>query len=383
MRDLASLSGKAACPRCNQKLTPEHVASEKKAAQERIQALDKEIKEMSGELLSAQGKAEAAKKKLDELTKKDAENRQRKLEIERGAKDEEALLADIEKIKDGLSGAGYSGESLKEVEDRVSELGEIEARIKVFAGEMKREAHYAKEAAAKEELFNRLVAEEKKLSAESEKLVYDEALLEDLRRRRESMLSQKSATSLEVERANSRMREGELKEADIVSKKKELADIRKKEKDLSSETALIKEARDMFHTDKGVAKYLREKYIRQLSILLTQHFRRINQNPKYRDIVFDKDYELEIRTAEGSFTVDQLSGGEKVQLAIALRVALLELLSPMRLLMLDEPFGSLDRDHRDVLGEALNKIASEGQLIIVTHIPVDSLQLPELDLGGY
>jgi len=64
-------------------------------------------------------------------------------------------------------------------------------------------------------------------------------------------------------------------------------------------------------------------------------------------------------------------------------MALLELLSPMRLLMLDEPFGSLDKDHREALGESLNRIAGEGQLLIVTHIPVDSLQLPGLDLGGY
>jgi DNA repair exonuclease SbcCD ATPase subunit len=66
-----------------------------------------------------------------------------------------------------------------------------------------------------------------------------------------------------------------------------------------------------------------------------------------------------------------------------MRMALLELLSPVRLMILDEPFGSLDKEHREALGEALNKIGGEGQLIIVTHIPVDSLQLPQLELGGY
>jgi len=383
LRDLASLSGKAKCPRCNQALTSQHVAEEKKAAEEEIHKLEKDIKEMSAELLSFQVKSDSAKKKLDELMKKDAENRQRKLEIERGAKEKEALREDVKKIKEALSEAGYSGESLKQSEDRVKELQEIEARISVFSSEIKKEARYVKEAAAKEELLKELLAEEKSLAAESGKLKYDEAVLEDLRRRREGFISQKTTMLLEARDAKSRISEGEIFEAEVLAKKKELSDLKKKEKDLSSEIGLIREAREIFHTDKGVAKYLREKYVKQLSVLLTQHFRRINQNPRYRDITFDKDYELEIRTAEGGFTVDQLSGGEKVQIAIALRIALLELLSPMRLLMLDEPFGSLDRDHRDVLGEALNRIAGEGQLIIVTHIPVDSLQLPELDLGGY
>ena len=193
----------------------------------------------------------------------------------------------------------------------------------------------------------------------------------------------KSAAAVDMEKSNSLLSVGQAKEAELSARKKELADYKEREKELLSATSLMREARGIFHTDKGVVKYLREKYIRQLGILLTEHFRRINQNPKYKDIVFDQDYELEIRGSEGSFSVDQLSGGERVQIAIALRMALLELLSPMRLLMLDEPFGSLDKDHREALGESLNRIAGEGQLLIVTHIPVDSLQLPELDLGGY
>jgi len=82
LKELAALSGKARCPRCNQRLTEEHVIEERRSAEERIKALDNEIKEMSVELLSAQTKAEAIKKKLDALAKIEVENRQRRLEIE-------------------------------------------------------------------------------------------------------------------------------------------------------------------------------------------------------------------------------------------------------------------------------------------------------------
>ena len=383
IKELASLSGKAKCPRCNQRLTESHISEERKAAEDKVLALDREIKELSAELLSTQGKSDAVKKLLDELVKKEIENRQRKCEIEKGAAEEEALSMDVKKIKEGLSEAGYSGESLKEAEAWIKELAGMDARINIYKEEIKKESHFAKELKLKEDLLFKLSAEEKHLSDESAKLSYDDALLEDLRKRREGFMAVKAGSALEMQRANSLLREGQAKEAELSTRKKELADYKVKEKELLSVTGLMREAREIFHTDKGVVKYLREKYIRQLGILLTEHFRRINQNPKYKDIVFDQDYELEIRGSEGSFAVDQLSGGERVQIAIALRMALLELLSPMRLLMLDEPFGSLDKDHREALGESLNRIAGEGQLLIVTHIPVDSLQLPELDLGGY
>ncbi len=383
LKDLASLSGRAKCPRCNQKLTEGHVAEERKTAEDRILALDREIKELSCELLSCQGKADAVKKQLEELVKKELENKQRKQEIEKDAAQEAALRSDLEEIRAGLAKAGYAGESLAEVEGRLKELSGVEARISVYREDIGKEDQYAKELTVKEEIRLKQSSEENLLFRESEKLFYDDGLLEDLRARREGFMSQRSNASLETERAVSLVREGQAKETDISSRRKELSELKTKEKELNVELSLLREARDVFHTDKGVVKYLREKYIRQLGILLTEHFCRISQNPKYKDIVFDQDYELEIRGADGGFSVDQLSGGERVQIALALRMALLELLSPVRLLILDEPFGSLDKDHREALGESLNRIAGEGQLLIVTHIPVDSLQLPELDLGGY
>jgi len=383
LKELASLSGKAKCPRCNQRLTDSHISEERSKAEDKVLVLDREIKELSAELLSTQGKSEAVKTLLDELVKKEIENRQRKSELEKGVAEEEALRLDVKNIQEELSEAGYAGESLKEAESKIKELAGIDARVNVYKDEIKKESHFAKELKLKEELLFKLSEEEKRLSDESARLTYDDALLEDLRKRREGFMAVKSAAAVDMEKSNSLLSIGQAKEAELSARKKELADYNEREKGLLSATSLMREAREIFHTDKGVVKYLREKYIRQLGILLTEHFRRINQNPKYKDIVFDQDYELEIRGSEGSFSVDQLSGGERVQIAIALRMALLELLSPMRLLMLDEPFGSLDKDHREALGESLNRIAGEGQLLIVTHIPVDSLQLPELDLGGY
>jgi len=143
-------------------------------------------------------------------------------------------------------------------------------------------------------------------------------------------------------------------------------------------------AREVFHRDRGLVRYLRESFIRELNAMLTRHFKQFNQNPRYVDVSFDRDYGIVFRTTTGDLKVSQVSGGETAQLALALRIALIDLMSPIPLLILDEPFGSLDEAHRELLGESLSKIAEQGQLILVTHVHVDSLQLQNrLDLGGY
>ena len=148
--------------------------------------------------------------------------------------------------------------------------------------------------------------------------------------------------------------------------------------------SLLRQAREIFHRDKGLARYLRESYVEGLNELLTRYFKRFNENPRYRDIVFARDYDITFKTSQGTLKMNQISGGERVQLALAFRLALLDLMSPIRMLILDEPFGSLDENHRELLGDALNMVAREGQLIVVTHVPVQSMQLEgRLDLGGY
>ena len=384
LRDLNSLDRKAKCPRCGQRLTRGHLEREKRISEDKIKDLYMKLKDLNLELKKVENREESLKMELEDLNRKEVEKKQLKEEIERGIKERESLLSNIKKIKSDLTKLGYSNETLSFVNDRVTELGNIQGRINVFGEEIKREKDYAQEIHRNEDQLYQVTKREEEFREEFNKLRYDDVLFEELQKKREDFLEQYREVSIEMERCEFQIKENKNRSDELNSKRNEFLELKRREREINKEINLMKEAREIFHSDKGIVRYLREKYIYQLSVLLTQYFRRINQNPKYGEIIFDKNYEIEIKSSEGNFSIDQLSGGEKVQLAIALRIALLELLSPTRLLILDEPFGSLDRDHRDVLGEALNKVASDGQLILVTHIPVDSLQLPErLELGGY
>ena len=229
-----------------------------------------------------------------------------------------------------------------------------------------------------------LKADIKETEEKAKSLECDDGALDALQKEKERLREGASDLKSKVEVSELKREYNREKRDSLKVRRDEFLELKMRSEALRKEENLLKDALEVFHTNKGIVKYLRERYISQLSSRMSYYFTRINQNPKYREIAFDKDYNIEIKTTEGSFSIEQLSGGEKVQLAIALRIAMIRMLSPINLLILDEPFGSLDREHREVLGEALNKIALDGQLVLVTHIVVDSLNLPEkVELGGY
>lgn len=384
IRSLRQLDGEATCPRCGQPITRDHINRELKSAKEneeenseKASTLRKEIKDLKEDLSKL-------KHEIEKLKDTELKAECLRIEIAEKTDEEKRIKSKIVNIEKELKHLGYMGEPPEDIEEKLSELDKLSGKISEQEKAVRQEDYFLKK---KEKIESTLRTKDKEINELKESMIslkYDENLFERLQKEKETL--QEGAHEI-----HSRIRENEIKVEykkkeieSLESKKREFTDIKAKADALRKETHLLQEALDIFHTNKGIVKYLREKYISQLSTQMSFYFRRINQNPKYREIVFDKDYRMEVMTTDGSFPIDQLSGGEKVQLAIALRIALIRMRSPISLLILDEPFGSLDQEHREVLGEALNKVASDGQLILVTHVNVDSLNLSNrLNLGGY
>ncbi|MCY3410080.1 MAG: SMC family ATPase [Candidatus Heimdallarchaeota archaeon] len=101
--------------------------------------------------------------------------------------------------------------------------------------------------------------------------------------------------------------------------------------------------------------------------------RRVNsimtQMPSTRQIVFeiDKDFNFMTKRGEKMLNVKRLSGGEKMSLAFAIRVALSKEIVDMGLLVLDEPTDSLDKDRKKKMAEILGQQTHVKQLIVITH----------------
>lgn len=382
-RELEGLEGMAKCPRCGQLLTPEHVKNERLLNGGEAGKLKAGLAGVGERLSLLKGPFGQLKERLMQLEKACAEATYLKGEVGRKTEEAKALGEAAAYLGVKLREAGHMGETPDAVEERSSEYNKVVGELGLLKEELKQKSQL-------EERQKKLAGDLKAKNAQGmeknetlSQLHYSEDEHNALRKTKEDLTKKKYAAENEADKKKYLM--GELKSKmdeearrlDEYGKLKSSKDVHEKE------MKLLTQAREVFHTDKGIQKYLRDRYISQLNSLLSYYFKRINENSKYLEIAFDKNYEIRVKTTGGQMSIDQLSGGEKIQLAIALRIALTEMLSNTRLLILDEPFGSLDKNHREILGETLTKIASNGQLIVVTHVHVDSLQLERLELEGY
>jgi exonuclease SbcC len=98
---------------------------------------------------------------------------------------------------------------------------------------------------------------------------------------------------------------------------------------------------------------------------------------KYDRVGFDENYGLEIFDGEEHFPIGSFSGGERDVAALCARLALSRLVGgqaghPPDFLVLDEVFGSLDRERRAQVMEMLGTLAGNTdafrQLFIISHV---------------
>jgi exonuclease SbcC len=390
LESLDELKKEKRCPRCGQFLSKEHIDREKQETSKEIKKIKFQTENFEKKLNLERNSFEHLSKKLEKMKREEMEFKHLEELINKKISERKTSEERIRELERDLALKGYSNESLAQVESNINKLNNIQGKINLLRDDVEKEKELQEEKIPKlEQTVSKLSQEKKSFQVNLKKLEekYDGSLLEKLKKEKE--ISQEEYYKLLGEIQNQKFQlEGFNEKIERLEEEKEKF-LEKKEKfnKTKREVRLLERARELFHTDKGIPKYLREKYISRLNFLITLYFRKINQKRSfYKEVNFNKEYELELKTENGILTLDQISGGEKSQLAIAFRLSLIDLLSPVKLLILDEPFGSLDKEHREILGESMNKIAQDkgGQLILVTHIPVDSLQLPErLDLGGY
>ena len=80
-----------------------------------------------------------------------------------------------------------------------------------------------------------------------------------------------------------------------------------------------------------------------------------------------EDYEIMIERKGYIREFSQLSGGEKMAAALAVRLALLREMSEIRIAFFDEPTANLDDERKNNLAEQMTKIKGFDQLFVISH----------------
>jgi exonuclease SbcC len=139
---------------------------------------------------------------------------------------------------------------------------------------------------------------------------------------------------------------------------------------VDSYITVLNTIRDAYGKD-GIQKMIRARAKPLLEKSTRDLFERFNL--AYSDIKIDDDYNISVLGPSGEQDIDQISGGERVALAIALRLAIAKVLSgKIETVIMDEPTTHLDEERRKELVNILNSFFKEGgriipQMIIITH----------------
>lgn len=218
---------------------------------------------------------------------------------------------------------------------------------------------------------------EQRLTSIGEELIllrYDEKEYEEARKAFEEEQKRYTQIHGEIQRLEERARN---LEAFLAEKKNEIEILRKSLSELmdaKEKLFVLLKTRGMYHRD-GIPSKLRAYALGKIN----EEFNSLLQmfNLSYREAVIDEDLNIVLKSSAASLPASQLSGGEKIVVALsfllALRKTVEELLVGKRVfgfLVLDEPTIHLDEDRRAGLIELLKEFQGGRvipQLIIVTH----------------
>ncbi|HYE72493.1 MAG TPA: SbcC/MukB-like Walker B domain-containing protein, partial [Blastocatellia bacterium] len=114
------------------------------------------------------------------------------------------------------------------------------------------------------------------------------------------------------------------------------------------------------------APFITEAYLFKVSIDANQLFREITGRYDVT-LKWEKDYEITLEEEGRTRPFANLSGGEQMAAALAVRLALLRELSEINIAFFDEPTTNMDEERRRNLAQQIGRIKDFEQLFVISH----------------
>jgi len=363
------------CPVCGRELTDEHRSR-------LVNRLTKEIEELKVKSLEVErelARLDEEWRRLERLTIEveqiDIEEVEGlvdqveglRVELRRIEEELQELREEEDRLKGTLEEASKCEEKLKELKKAYEKYLEAQGILKASPDRYTLERKLSVRRVEEEALRSKL----RQLEEERSKLNYNPMLHEKLRAEAEG--AERRAAELEKQAASKEAEAKNLRRF-FEEKVKEVEELKVKERELKcrrSFVELLERIRRVYGKD-GLQKVIRARARPLIERYTKEYLERFNL--EYSDVKLDEDFNLTIVGPFGEQPIESISGGERVAIAIALRLAIARAVAgpKLELMMLDEPTIHLDEERRRELVEVLKKFFREGprvlpQLILVTH----------------
>ncbi len=419
----------AQCPVCEAPLTPEHRAELLARNQARQETLRASLDEARSRQLTLEKEQSAAKKSLRQREKQ-ARQLPRPAEAETLAGEIETQKQAVAEARAGVEGLAAAPAEVERLEAELTALGDPRRGYQRAADEAGRRGRVEKELAeagqraddlgqqiadletalqAYRDLDQRIEAERaarEAHTAEHQRYLrhVDEAAALDERRARVEALEQELETAqaehdrLAGERDRVAAGYDPAEYAALAQTYERLRDeVATLEERLRQRTNQLAQARAEIERLQAVAQQLesaRAEHDELLELLaLLNHLRGVlrDAGPKvtqalvevislqaarlYADIMADhatrlrwtQDYQIVLSSGGRERDFQQLSGGEQMAAALAVRLALLREVSAIDVAFFDEPTANLDERRRDNLAEQILNVKGFSQLFVISH----------------
>jgi len=419
------------CPVCGSKLTPEHKEMVLKEQQEKINSLETLKEQLSKEKSNLEAQILKTKEELTHLQEnvnpdllitiakqisekedniKTIENRllQLKKDIDRLSEIDKALSVlrkDLEDLKSSYESYITAEKTLQEkkkdkdklqkkkndleikINEKKTELqqilqkitlpeekiaGELERLMQLKNEEIKLSTIISRKNQVLEELDNkRMKFNEHKQKVEEIKnqlkdLGFDEKKYQEIKNTFSELQDKVANLSTNLEKEKGLLIE--IKEQ-ITKLEKELKGLEEKSKEykrLEKYIEFLKNIRKQFDKD-HIQNMLRQRSKPIIEYYTQNIFQEFNMS--FSDIRLTDDYNVVLLNDGAEFDIDMISGGERIAVALALRLGIAKALAgeKLELIMLDEPTVHLDPQRREDLVNILVQMRSIPQVIIVSH----------------
>ncbi|ESA37529.1 smc domain-containing protein [Leptolyngbya sp. Heron Island J] len=117
---------------------------------------------------------------------------------------------------------------------------------------------------------------------------------------------------------------------------------------------------------KAAGPRITERYVHGISQEADRLFRELLNRPNVA-LEWTRDYEILVQEGGNTRRFINLSGGEQMCAALAVRLALLKVLADIDIAFFDEPTTNMDRPRRESLAEAIARLKAFKQLFVISH----------------
>ncbi|MBI5458394.1 AAA family ATPase [Methanobacterium sp.] len=279
----------------------------------------------------------------------------------------EEINVPIRDLKKNISALmEIAGDSVENLPEEIAYLEQLS----------KKQQHLLGEVSQKDSLLQRINENQRRIQETIEELNKVEKVINELNYNPESHERVKKEWDLKNEElmelgGQKQLLVGQLDQLslslqEIEAKLDSLKKYKKELKNLKDFLKLLNVIRDIYSKD-GVQKDLRNLSRPLIEEKTRELFEKFNF--EYSDVRLDEDYDVTIYGPGGESSLDMISGGEKIAVALALRLGITQVLSggTLEMIMLDEPTIHLDVYRRQELIDLLKKMSIIPQMIIVTH----------------